>query len=373
MSDKKVKDPCLECTEAVVRKTGGVQCNFCEEWAHPKCAKISNQHLNALREQEGMTWTCARCRKVSLKLQKQVNTIYKDVIKLQETVKENTAKIGNNERRIENVEKKVKEVDKKAIVNASMSSMSEENREQENRRNNVIIHQVSEADQNVKDVKERKKHDVDKVIELLTDIGNDATENDIKFIVRLNTRQNENVREKSDGNIRPLLVGFHSSEKKDEVIRDAYTLIQNKSKSSIIPDLTPFQREQEKTMKQKAVELNNEMDDEESLNWEWRLVGLKGQKRLIKARKRTDHVSTSSRARGQGGRMITGHKDTRGKQVTGPSHGEKTTRSRSRGQASEITQADQIQTASLNSSVMLPQEDEDEENALITVSQIPHH
>ena len=56
-------------------------------------------------------------------------------------------------------------------------------------------------------------------------------------------------------------------------------------KISIIPDLTPNQRKCEENLRKDAERLNREMEAEESLNWEWLLVGERGQRRLIKRKK----------------------------------------------------------------------------------------
>ena len=344
---KVVKDPCIDCGEGVVKKTGGVQCNLCEEWSHPKCAKVSTQHLNALREQSGMTWTCTRCRKIAMKLQKQVHALSRKVDELESKVKINTDEITRLEKKILLVEKKAEKVDKESIVKSSLAACDEEQRNQENRRSNVVIYQIPEPSENLTGIR-KKEHDMSKVIETLESIGCEITDSDVKFLVRLNSAQNNR------SETRPILLGLRNTKKRDEIIKNAYTLIQNESNISIIPDLTPFQRQQERDLKAKATKLNDELDDDERLNWEWRLVGLKGQKRLIKTRKRqeqrqdTNSRGPRSRPPGKGAPNIT----------------------RNSVRARNKQESQQIQTTSLNSSVMLPQESDDEEE-ITTVSQIP--
>ncbi|MCP3664714.1 MAG: hypothetical protein GY696_19850 [Gammaproteobacteria bacterium] len=98
---EKIKDPCLVCNDTVARKTGGVQCNFCELWAHPKCVKISVQHLRALAEQPGMTWTCERCRTLSMKLQKQIQALNCNQQLMDERISKNTDAIAENKNSIQ--------------------------------------------------------------------------------------------------------------------------------------------------------------------------------------------------------------------------------------------------------------------------------
>ena len=353
---KVVKDPCIDCREGVVGKTGGVQCNFCEEWCHPKCAKVSTQHLKALKEQPGMTWTCVKCRKVAMKLQQQVHALQRNIDELKTTVNTMKDDISKHDNRLKVVERKVKEVDKNVIINESLDAQVDEQREQEARRNNVVIHQIPEADQNLP-ISDKKAADIDNVITLLGSIDCKIQEEDVKFIVRLNSKQAAN----GSNIVRPILMGLKNSQKRDEIIQKAYLLIQTESEKSIIPDLTPFQRAHENKLRQKVIHFNNEMDEEERLNWEWRLVGIRGQKRMIKARKRQEQRPITVNVRGRGrGRGLSNR--GRGGAPRGAS-----SRSRQRNQPTNRTTP---QITSLNSSVMMPGS-EDENEDVITVSQIP--
>ena len=67
----------LVCNEKCCQEDRWSPIQFCERWAHPKCVlnKISVENLKALAEQLGITWTCTRCRTLSMKLQKQLQAL----------------------------------------------------------------------------------------------------------------------------------------------------------------------------------------------------------------------------------------------------------------------------------------------------------
>ena len=56
-------------------------------------------------------------------------------------------------------------------------------------------------------------------------------------------------------------------------------------KVSIAPDLTKGQHEDNKKLRTDADNKNKELDAEEALNWEFRTVGIRGQRRIIKQKK----------------------------------------------------------------------------------------
>ena len=53
---------------------------------------------------------------------------------------------------------------------------------------------------------------------------------------------------------------------------------------SIVPDLTARQRKEEKDLRKEAERLNSELSREDSLNYSWKTVGPRGEKRLVKVK-----------------------------------------------------------------------------------------
>lgn len=372
------KFPCLHCTENVAKKTGGVQCNYCEWWAHPKCVNISVEHLKALNDQPGMTWTCERCRTVSMKLQQQIQAVARNQQILEEKVTKNTNNIGENKKNLEKLNSKVDKIDKTTLVQESIESFSNEMKERKRKESNIVIQQFGDPQEDLNTAAERKEWDLNQFIDLCNTIDCVCTTSDIKFAVRLG---------KNEGDSKPLLVGFRDKSKRDEILRNSYKLYELGLEVSIVPDLTLLQREEEKKLRVEAKKLNEQMEEQESLNYEWKLVGMKGEKSLVRVKKKQEsHQQKSSYWRGapRGGAALRGGAAPRGSAAQGgvlsqrggaAQRGRGALRGRGRGgnQVLQRTEHPQETTPTnqgfLNSSVIIPEDMED--NNLPTVSQIP--
>lgn len=118
---------------------------------------------------------------------------------------------------------------------------------------------------------------------------------DIKYVRRLG--------ESRTNNTRPLLVGFYDSNLQQSILRNARNLANtNFSEVSLCPDLTKRQR-QEDTEVRKLCDQKNEARTGEDLNFLWKAVGPKGQKRAVRVREEIQEVNRSSqegRGRGRG-------------------------------------------------------------------------
>ncbi len=100
---------------------------------------------------------------------------------------------------------------------------------------------------------QRKNYDSDTLDNLFKDMK-------VKLSVKTNVKFSARVGAKNPTKPRPLLVGFHKEEK-NEIFAAANNLKHSKffNKISIIPDLTPCQRQREKTLIEKAEKLNSEI------------------------------------------------------------------------------------------------------------------
>ena len=119
---------------------------------------------------------------------------------------------------------------------------------------------------------------------------------DIKFSTRIGRDNSENSKP------HPLLVGLKYMEKKTEILEKMKTST-NKPENyiTIVPDLTKLQRKVEDDLRKEADQLNMDMSKEDFLVWEWRVLGWKGEKRLVKTRKRLeDQSSQGTQGKGQG-------------------------------------------------------------------------
>ena len=86
--------------------------------------------------------------------------------------------------RMDQVEKKVEEISKAEIVKMSNDIVFKELRERESRKNNLVIHKVPELVGDNVSNKDRKEHDIKKILEIFEYLDCVVPRDDIKFIYR---------------------------------------------------------------------------------------------------------------------------------------------------------------------------------------------
>lgn len=153
------------------------------------------------------------------------------------------------------------------------------------KKDNLVIHNLPEPDSSVTDGEARKKLDQSTIQELFSSIEVKVNmEDDIKFISRPGDRPTA-----PGGGPRPVILGFRSSNLREDVIKSANKLAKTKFRSvSIIPDLTKTQRNLEASMRKEAESLTKQLSAEEAKNWEYRLMGIRGQREIRKVRRRPE-------------------------------------------------------------------------------------
>ena len=272
----KITYPCLMCKVNVTKKTGGVRCDYCERWAHAKCCDISPGHLKCLNEMKNASWKCDPCMAVSKKIKQEIVQIQLKQSEMCTNIEINRDEIANHSARLEKVEKKQSEMNKEDIVQSSKEAMMEELREQRARRNNLVIHQIPEPPANLTRGYECKDYDTDYVIKIFKFLDAPLTKEGIKFLYRPGERMEA-------GRPRPVIMSLKDPGLRDYILDNTRKLANSSFNSiSIIPDLTQDQRKEEEKLRKTAEKRNRELDPEEGLNWEWVLVGMRGDRRLIK-------------------------------------------------------------------------------------------
>ena len=114
---------------------------------------------------------------------------------------------------------------------------------------------------------------------------------DVEFCWRIGERGERN---------RPLIVGFYTEWSRSILLKNAKYLNESEYENvSIAPDLTQRQRAAERDLVAEAERRNEEdlTEDDISKNLQWRVVGKKGQKRLIKG---YNNYGTEGRSRARG-------------------------------------------------------------------------
>ena len=298
MGDQKRKKdyPCLKCNQHVKRNDPAVLCNMCELWVHKDCAKIEDalfDHLVKQQKHEGRVyWACVACNKFASKF-------YSGLRKIEERVSTVEATLVDHQSAIDAVNEKVKVLEQKCIKanddiakvesgvqeNAS-ESVFNEMRERETRCCNVIIHGLKEPDLTINDKDTRITEDMQIIQNLCNEIEVVLqAEDDVKFARRLG------VKPSNEDDPRPLLMSLKSSDVRNKVLSNAKKLA-NKSaewkKVSIAADLTKRQREEEKNMREDAKNRNAKRTTNEEKNWEWKVVGRRGDRRLVKVKLQVD-------------------------------------------------------------------------------------
>lgn len=296
---------CPMCRKEVT--TNSIQCSVCELWIHKACTGMSGDLFKLLVEmkEQGQdhSWKCEPCGSARKIIEQRLTNLEKTVNKLQETVASNTETISTNKAAIEKVEKRMDKIEETvnniqaANKDDSTASVFKELRERENKKLNIIIHNLMEPDPSLTTGEEKKKADYDLVTAVLKEIDCSINpEVDIKFSTRLG-KINE-----SGGKPRPLLIGLTKAETRSEVlekIRACHRKPENFI--SIVPDLTVQQRKEEDDLRLEADKLNEKLSGDDFLVWEWKVLGSKGEKRLVKVKKRDEMIHRGDHTtRGQG-------------------------------------------------------------------------
>jgi len=167
----------------------------------------------------------------------------------------------------------------KVVVQEEINRKSAEEREQENRRKNIIIYRVPEK--RMENVAERKTSDTVFVRDLLDGVFNSKLEDgDIERMYRLG--------QFAEGKMRPLLVAFRNCELKDHIMSNLSNLKQTVDKFkgiSLAHDLSPREREERKQLVERAKQEHATTIVDDVENYKFLVVGRGERRRVIKIRK----------------------------------------------------------------------------------------
>ena len=272
------KHPCIDCKKEVGSKSAS--CCVCKRWTHVGCHIDEEDYAYILRQvarHGAHAWSCDGCmagykelgnacagNSTQLKELKEivqglvlVGSANKDAIALTNTrVAELNAKI---------VEMKDSSND---IVEDVVDQVSRECDEREEKKSNLILYGIAEADANLLPL-DRKSYDENNIKAIFTDIDFEC--DDYKSVVFKTIRLGMKGKVKRNGIElpRPVQVGFRKISARDYVLDSAKKLSNsiNYKHISIARDLTQKQRATEKVAFDKAKELNSKMDSEASKNW----------------------------------------------------------------------------------------------------------
>lgn len=258
MPERKKDFPCLKCDVHVKKNDSAVQCNICDLWVHQKCADICDVLFDYLCKQAktpgGITWSCKSCGISTAKISKMVVEMDKRVSTLETKVSDGEKDRDTIKVQLKGVSTEVnnlKESLKTSNKEAQRSVLSEV-RERENRKTNIVLHQLPEPSIEVTEGEKRKELDHEELVKVLAAIESNTKPEDIKFFTRLGEK---------GGNPRPLLVGFHNVDSKLKILKASKNLanLPRYEDLRIVPDLTKEQRSEEEELRKEADKLNKEI------------------------------------------------------------------------------------------------------------------
>jgi hypothetical protein len=137
-----------------------------------------------------------------------------------------------------------------------------------------LIHGLAEA--NATEGWRRMESDKKGLNDIFTVLDiNIVAETDVEFCRRVGERRDRD---------RPLVVGFFTDWARSTLLKNCRFLVETElSNISIVPDLTEKQRKMERKIVAEAEKRNGELSNEDrAKNLQWKMVGKKGQRRLIK-------------------------------------------------------------------------------------------
>ena len=249
-------------------------------------------------------WACDSCQSAMSKVNTRIVEIEQRMTTVEQSVTINSTTIDKIDSKVDKTAADVEKLkdDMKKVNESSTSSSSEsvfeEIRNRKAKENNIIVHGLPEPARDIKKVEDRINADKDSLSDVMKTIKvKFNSTKDVKFMHRIGEANKDKDDSRADQTKpRPLLVGFRAIDKKTEVLNNARHLKNSKhEKLSIIPDLTKQQRQEDADLRHKANELNTAMDDAESENYEHVVIGQRGQRVLVRRRKRQPPTKRSRR------------------------------------------------------------------------------
>ena len=267
---RKTDYPCLVCKKHVKKgdENGAVKCCLCGLWLHAlTCAGLSKEVFAFIKGENAhwgeTSWKCVSCASFAKKIDMRMVAMEKEVENVKGTVSEHDKKISDLEREVKSL-KDARAADKEApakMQRDTKTAVFSELREREQRGHNVVIRGLPEVAGAASEQAARDE-DLAKVTELIAKLELQLEASAVVSTTRLNGSGD-------DDKPRQLLVNFRNSGDKNELLGSCKKLarLPEPWKSVYVaPDLTKWQRQEEKEMLKKAEELTSRLNDEESKN-----------------------------------------------------------------------------------------------------------
>jgi hypothetical protein len=276
---KQPDNPCIACGKNVT--TNSVQCTLCTLWCHKACTNLSAEAFKGLevqaREVGVAYWACRACLSFTNKVNRQLQATSKRQDELENKVDNNIRTTDNNTQELEKLKQELTRM-KSALEQEReerCDMLSEELRDREVRRNNLIIHGMAEPDAGITNSRERMEMDRRLCSDMFTAMGVRMRGEELRFCRRVGERGRD---------ARPIAIGIRNEEEKRQLLDRARLLRGTRYDNiSVVPDMTRMQRRAEDKLTTEAEARNRQLTEADlSMNMRWMVVGKRGEKRLLK-------------------------------------------------------------------------------------------
>jgi hypothetical protein len=291
---KQPEYPCVACGKNVT--SNSVQCTLCTMWSHKACTNLSTEAFKGLeaqvREVGVAYWACRACLSFANKVNRQLQAAAKRQDEVEAKVDENCKATEPNTQEINKLRQELDKV-KQALDQERgdrNAMLSEELRDRELRRNNIVIHGLPEPNENTSYSRARMEQDRAVCGNLFSTMGIRTRQEDLRFCRRVGERGQDP---------RPITIGLRTEEEKRAILERARLLRGTSYDNvSIVPDMTKMQRQAEDNLTREAEARNGQLTAEDrEKNLKWLVVGKRGEKRLIKATEREGQNNIRREAR----------------------------------------------------------------------------
>ncbi len=289
------KSKCGRCRGNLSDRDAIIPCEICKQNFHIQCENVNKTlHKTIMdskkpRSKVKIHWYCAACDVVTVNMMQHVSVLEDNQKKLQRRVSDLEIEVKRrpSEEEFKKLEGRVTKLEKAKVeqagsardtetTKATTSEMIKEIKDQEERKRNIVLHNVTEK--NTENAEERTKHDREQLKELGKVCKQTIKKEDVVMIRRLGKRNGNRPR--------PLLVEFKDEEKKAALMQNLVNLSNapdNLRKISVQHDLTKKQREEEKKMREEAKKMESE---DESGEYNYRIRGPPWDRRIVRMKKR---------------------------------------------------------------------------------------
>ncbi len=255
-----------------------IQCNLCNLWGHTICLKIDEDLMSAIeimcRRGRGHFWNCDSCSQFGIKLAKDLSEAKQRIGEVEKQLVEVREKVDVVVEDVEVLRERVVGVEKASGRDHTKEVLNELD-ERDLKQCNIIVHKMREASRSVTELEQRRKHDMELILEIFMAIGSGHVVEEINFLKRLGAP-------KQDGTPRSLIVGFSELKFKNDAL-DCAKNLRNTIYSNVVigPDLTDRQRDKNAELRVEAERRNaNLTSEQQSKNLQWRVVTRSRQKVL---------------------------------------------------------------------------------------------